>query len=97
MIHLGPVGFGRKRALNIQADLPRFIHELRKRTRFTQVIFAAKHVVRYTIINRLENWLSKTPRWLGHSWMRFVRRWKHRVFWHRYGLKKRELFKLIRR
>jgi len=41
--------------LNIQADIPRLVRELRERTGLTQEKFAAKLGVTYPTINRWEN------------------------------------------
>jgi len=41
--------------LNAQADIPRFVRELRGRTGLTQEKFAARLGVTFPTINRLEN------------------------------------------
>ena len=41
--------------MNIQADIPRLVRELRERTGLTQEKFAAKLGVTYPTINRWEN------------------------------------------
>jgi putative transcriptional regulator len=45
--------------LNVQADLPRLVRELRQRTGLTQEKFAAKLGVTYPTINRWENGRAK--------------------------------------
>jgi putative transcriptional regulator len=45
--------------LNAQANIPRFIRELRKRTGLTQEKFAAKLGVTFPTINRWENGRTK--------------------------------------
>ena len=45
--------------LNAQADIPRLVRELRKRTGLTQEKFAAKLGVTYPTINRWENGRAK--------------------------------------
>jgi len=49
----------RKSTLNTQADIPRLIRELRKRTGLTQEKFAAKLGVTFPTINRWENGRAK--------------------------------------
>jgi transcriptional regulator with XRE-family HTH domain len=46
-------------ALNAQADMPRLVRELRKRTGLTQEKFAAKLGVTFPTINRWENGRAK--------------------------------------
>jgi putative transcriptional regulator len=45
--------------LNAQADIPRLVRELRKRTGLTQEKFAAKLGVTFPTINRWENGRAK--------------------------------------
>jgi len=45
--------------LNAQANIPRFVRELRKRTGLTQEKFAAKLGVTFPTINRWENGRAK--------------------------------------
>jgi transcriptional regulator with XRE-family HTH domain len=45
--------------LNAQANIPRFVRELRKRTGLTQEKFAAKLGVTFPTINRWENGRTK--------------------------------------
>jgi len=45
--------------LNSQADIPRFVRELRQRTGLTQEKFAAKLGVTFPTINRWENGRAK--------------------------------------
>jgi len=45
--------------LNEQADIPRLVRELRKRTRLTQEKFAARLGVTFPTINRWENGRAK--------------------------------------
>jgi putative transcriptional regulator len=45
--------------LNTQANIPRFVRELRKRTGLTQEKFAAKLGVTFPTINRWENGRTK--------------------------------------
>jgi len=45
--------------LNVQADIPRLIRELRERTGLTQEKFAAKLGVTFPTINRWENGRAK--------------------------------------
>lgn len=45
--------------MNEQADIPRLVRELRKRTRLTQEKFAARLGVTFPTINRWENGRAK--------------------------------------
>ena len=45
--------------MNVQADIPRLIREIRKRTGLTQEKFAAKLGVTFPTINRWENGRAK--------------------------------------
>jgi putative transcriptional regulator len=45
--------------LNVQADIPRLVRELRERTGLTQEKFAAKLGVTFPTINRWENGRAK--------------------------------------
>ena len=54
-----PVGSERRSALSAQADIPRLVRELRKRTGLTQEKFAAKLGVTFPTINRWENGRAK--------------------------------------
>jgi len=56
---LRPHGSEGRRKLNPQADVPRLVRELRKRTGLTQEKFAAKLGVTYPTINRWENGRAK--------------------------------------
>ena len=49
----------RRNSLNAQANIPRLVRELRKRTGLTQEKFAAKLGVTFPTINRWENGRTK--------------------------------------